>query len=256
MEKESVLVVGGPVIDIVYPYVDEAQWHELKYSLRSLEMNCDFPFRVWIVGDAPKWVSKEVNVIKLQQRFVDPACDVASKLRAVIDHPDIGDNFVWMNDDIYFINSVGLEDIQFLKANGYIRETTANPADIWRVNLLKTKKVLTDLNRSIYNYSTHLPFYYNKQMMKELIEKFNLEEDPHLIATLYHNYYFSHRDPFILDVRSDNLKVASYRQDFSMIRMRDFFRYKKFFNHSEEGFNEKVKTILKTVFPRKSKFEK
>lgn len=255
MEKR-VLVVGGPVVDIIYPYIDEAQWHELKYSLRSLEKNCDFIFKVWIVGDAPSWLSKEVNVIALQQRFVDPACDVASKLKAVIDHPDVGDNFVWMNDDIYFINPVGLEDIQILKVMGLISNRKADATDIWRLNLNRTYQKLVELDKSLWNYSTHLPCYYNKQLLLELFELLNLEEEPYLIATLYHNYHFGHRIPYTLDDRTDSVKIGSYCSDFNMERMKEFFKKKKFFNHSVAGFNDKVKEILKKTFPRKSKFEK
>lgn len=244
------------IVDIIYPYVDEADWHELKYSLRSLEKNCSFPIQVWIIGEAPKWLSKEVKVIEMAQRMVDPACDVASKLKAVIEHPEIGENFVWMNDDIYFINKVGLEDIQILKALGDLNEIHIDENNQWRMNLKKTKEVLLELKKTVWNYSTHLPFFYNKAMLSELFEKFNLEEDPHLIATLYHNYHFSDRIPFILDVRTDNIKVASYLKDFSLEKMREFFKKKKFFNHSVEGFNDKVKLLLKENFHRKSKYEK
>ena len=88
------------VIDIVYPNVAKfAHWEELKYSLRSLEKNLvGVAIRVWIVGDLPELVNDNVNHIPCDFSGETPRIDILHKHLAVINHPDIGEEYFWMNE--------------------------------------------------------------------------------------------------------------------------------------------------------------
>ena len=46
------------MVDVYYPFVEsKAKWQKLKYSLRSIERNFPFDFKVWITGDLPEWIT-------------------------------------------------------------------------------------------------------------------------------------------------------------------------------------------------------
>ncbi len=246
------------IIDIVYPYVDKfAQWEELKYSLRSLEKNFrGVKFRVWVVGDKPKWMSNEVNVIPATLiPGSNPPLDITNKMSLVIENKEIGEDFIWMNDDIYFINKVVLEDIKILKHQGDMSRLKIRENTLYRKNKIKTLKLLKKEKCTTWDYSTHLPFIYNKEKLKALIEKFNLKKEAYLISSLYNNYYNKDMIPLELNHERDNIKVGIYRKDPNIDRLPEFLKRKKMFNHSQTGFSDIVKQTLKSLFPDKSKFE-
>jgi hypothetical protein len=251
----------GRRISVVYPYVHEAdgpatfaQWEELRYSMRSLK-NLNANFEVFVVGDDPGWFSDKVNYIPLPRICDNPPLDIINKLNKAIEHPDITDDFIWMNDDIYIINRVELWEVYMLKAMNNLAKLDLKPKNLWYRNLIKTYEKLRQLKCSTWNYSTHLPFVYNKQKMQELIEVFDLENESYLITTLYHNYFYPKSLPLVLNVKLDDMKVAAYRKDFDYDLMKRFFVYKKFFNHSVHGFSDKVKRILSETFPEPSVYE-
>ena len=97
----------------IYPYKQKsAQGDELKYSLRSLCQNFKEDFKVVIVGDKPEWLSDNARVIAGDfDKSKNPAINVAEKLLKILKDPKIPFNFTWMNDDIYFVNTVTIEDI-------------------------------------------------------------------------------------------------------------------------------------------------
>jgi len=251
----------GRSISVVYPYVHEvdgpstfAQWEELRYSMRSLK-NLNADIEVFVFGDDPGWFSGHVNFVPLARICDNPPLDIVNKLKAVINHPDITDDFIWMNDDIYFINPVELWEVFMLKAMNNLADLNLKAKNLWYRNLIKTKEKLIELKLSTWNYSTHLPFVYNKGKMKELIKVFDLENNSFLITTLYHNYCFPKTMPLLLNGKLDDIKIAAYKKEFNYERMKHFFLYKKFFNHSMQGFGKNVVKLLTETFPEPSIYE-
>lgn len=247
---------------VVYPYLKSAaQGEELKLSLRSLEKNFREDFVVVIVGDFEPWMSKDILVIPspgTSHKDGDQPMDIALKLTKVIEDARIPENFVWMNDDIYFINPVMLADIQILKSMQDLAQTPRDVSNPYRVNLWKTYDKLKELGKSLWNYGTHLPFWYNKAKLAELIDKFNLQKESYLISTLYHNYFFPEFRPMMISAQYDNMKIGLYKP-WSQINkplFEKFLKEKKFLNNSQIGYNEEVMAMLKKMFPKKSRFEK
>ncbi len=249
-------------LSIVYPYVHEAdgsavfaQWEELRYSLRSIEENFQGDVKIFVIGDDPGWFSEEINFIHCPRISDNPPRDIVNKLNTVIAHEDISDDFIWMNDDIYMINKVNLCDIQILKSTGNLSKVKIREDTAFRRNLKLTYNELLEHNLSTWNYSTHLPLYYNKEKLTELFRTFDFDKNSFLISTLYHNYFFNNQRPTVLDIKEDNIKVGNYRRAFDYEKMLRFFKFKKFFNHSQTGFSNQVVKILTERFPNKSIYE-
>jgi hypothetical protein len=85
--------------DVVYPVRAGQTNEELRYSLRSL---ANLPHReVWIVGHCPTWV-RNVQHIRVAQNGSKWENSTAN-LQAAVDHPDVADRFVLMNDDFFIL---------------------------------------------------------------------------------------------------------------------------------------------------------
>lgn len=242
----------------VYPYIkDFAQGEELKHSIRSICKNYVGDFKIFIVGDSEEWMSDEINLIKIERVSDNPPLDIANKLKAVIGDERIDDNFVWMNDDIYLTNQVYIHDLQLFKSVGKLEETV-NPSlgTIYQRNKLETLRYLKSNNLSSYDYSTHLPQYYNKKLMLELLNSLELHKKSMLISSLYFNIFFGDQIPFVLNHRIDNIKIGVYRANPDYEYLESCLKTKKFFNHSQTGFTKRVELLVKSLFKESCKFEK
>ena len=88
--------------DLVYPCTGEGWDHmELMWSLRSIEKYAaDLVRNVYVIGPAPAWY----NGLTIQHERVDGDSGNADQLRKLIaaaQHPDVSEDFVWMNTDFY-----------------------------------------------------------------------------------------------------------------------------------------------------------
>ena len=263
LKQENFALRDKDTICVVYPYLkDAAQGEELKLSLRSLEKNFKEKFMVVIVGDYEPWMSSEIWVIPSKgtsHKDGDQPKDIALKLSKVIAEARVPENFVWMNDDIYFINPVMLADIQTLKAMedlGKIKRESGTP---YRKNLWKTYDKLISMGiKTVWNYGTHLPFCFNKQKLAEMIDKFNMLKESYLTTTLYHNIFFKDFRPMLISAKWDNMKIGIYKpwKSINKTLFEQFITEKKFLNNSQTGFDDEIMKLLKKMFPDKSRFEK
>lgn len=252
---------GFQILDVVYPNVEKlVQWEELKYSLRSLEKNLiDMDFRVWIVGDRPEWLSDEALFIDLPCSGKTPRLDVALKRKAVDNHPEIGDSYLWMNDDIYLVNPVTYADLCIPKAlhdlsgniNRYDPQTTWGRDNIETYRRLKADKLPT------IHYAVHVPYILEKIKSKEIFRVFDLENKSYVFENLYYNFFYPHLLPYWLNLdETNNLLFCVNRQNPNWNAVSRQLKVKKIMNNSEAGMNDKMKTLLKSLFPEKSRFEK
>lgn len=103
-------------MDLVYPYRDSTRnKDDLRYSLRSVELYAPDAKRVFIAGHCPPWLQNVVHV-KVGDIGGGPERDQLNKLKAVVEHPDIGERFIWMNDDFYLLSTPHWRDRFHLRA--------------------------------------------------------------------------------------------------------------------------------------------
>jgi hypothetical protein len=247
---------------VVYPYkASDAQGDELKHSLRSLCLNFKEEFDVVIVGDKPDWLSDEARVISgTFDNTPHPAVNVAKKLDAVIRDRKMAHNFIWMNDDIYFINPVTIEDIKQLKHIGKTRPNVnyASKGNPYHINGRRTFAWLTEQGKENFIYSTHLPFWYNKANWRKLFALLPLMEVPYLLTNLYHNYFFKAKDGIKINHHNE-ISVGCYRKIASHEAMNVglLISKTKFLNHSQTGYCRVIIEEIKRRFGNvKCRFEK
>ncbi len=250
-----------PVLDIVYPNVQKfVQWEELRYSLRSLVKNLvNVPFKVWIVGDTPDWVSDQVNFIHVPYSGKTRCIDILHKHQAVIDHPDIGEEYVWMNDDIYLVNPVQYADLCLNVAINNLAQSKGkfNSQTIWGRDVLHTLEVLKKHKLPTWNYAAHIPHRHEKSKVSYLIQQFNMMEDPLEMNILYYNYWFKDFYPYMDTLElNNNQGFCINRPDPNTQNLENQLRVKKYMNNSEAGMSSVTKQYLSKLFPNPSIFEK
>lgn len=260
-EKLAAIGNGERIIDIIYPNVEKfVQWEEMKYSLRSLEMNLvDVSFRVWIVGEKPEWVSDKVRFIPVEYTGETPRIDILHKHMAVINHPEIGEEYIWMNDDIYFVNKVMYADFCIPVAVNNLERNKAkyDRQTVWGKDNLHTLEILKREGLTTYNYAAHIPHRFEKSKIRQIIEEFNMMEDPVVLTQIYYNYWFRDFLPYwdSLEV-NNNQGFCVNRENPNWKEFENQLKIKKYLNNSEAGMSEKLKARLKQMFPTPSQFEK
>lgn len=86
-------------MDAVYVVRAGDRNEELRYSLRSLRNLADIE-QVWIAGYCPNWIAPGMGEIPIEQGRSKYA-NVKNALRAVVEHPDVSDEFAYFNDDFF-----------------------------------------------------------------------------------------------------------------------------------------------------------
>ncbi len=262
LKAEELPLLNQPV-SVVFPYVSErehkfqsfARWMELQVTLRSMEKNFTHPFKVVVVGDLEPWMDLDkIHFIESPREGANPPLDIARKMQLVIADEQVSDDFIWMNDDIVFINKVSLADIQVLKAEGQLK-LKPDAGKVYQKNKNRTIELLQSMKLPVYDYSTHTPMMYNKDRLAHLIEEFKLTEEAHLISSLYFNFHFREFVPIQMDMNTDVWKVWTFRSDANLSRLPEFMKVKKWFNYNNLGLTEPVKKILLECFPDPSSFE-
>ena len=155
---------------------------EFRYSLRSLKnLKHDKVFVVWHNPHR----TKGLHHIFAEDKHECKYKNVFNKYKMICDDPDISDDFILMNDDIYMLKPVELQ--VYVKGTlkdhlEYIKESC------WRKSIYyKMVQKIHKLFPDGYSYNTHTPMVYNKIKLKALLNRYWDEKIS--LRSLYWNIY-------------------------------------------------------------------
>ena len=225
------------MMDIVIPYLQTSS-DELRYALRSIEQNVEHD-RVFIIGDRPGWI-KNVEYIPYHQAY-RRYHNVRNIMQLACDNPDISDDFIFTNDDIFIMKPTK----HFNYHRGTIEEVAEYFSGRYKTNLLRTKELLEKLGyKDTLCYELHIPTILNKQKKEKasLIRKKHIPENQNIqLRTLYGNLYN------LGGRKIKDVKVYDNQQKIPRGH---------FISTSELTFQGKVGDHIKAHFPNKSRFER
>jgi hypothetical protein len=251
------------MIDIYYPYFQrEATWEELRYSLRSIEKNFDFEFRVVIVGDLPSWIDP-TQVLYIPHERIEGITentlyDAITKQLIFCEHPETSMHFIRMYDDIYVLKKQDIIDIGRFTAM-YHKNKMPDRQGVWWDQLRNTLDAVMLKGYKGWNTETHLPELFNKEKMRWVITAYGALEKRLLLSTLYFNTFFPFSKPRMFNKDFaiqfyDNIDNEFYTSSEGYIYGK--CRNKTFLNHNNAGLSYRVQSFLISTFPQKSRFEK
>jgi len=164
-------------LDFVYPHGTGSRWkhNELRYSLRSLPEHR----KVWIVGYIPNWCTAEH--ISISDIYPDKQKNVIRKLLHICDDDRITPDFVFMNDDFFFLEKCDI--ISYTQGTLLKRKSTTGGK--YRKAVGNTIKHIGNLK----NFEVHFPIIINRRKFKEALKDINWEKDSVCYRSIYGNKY-------------------------------------------------------------------
>lgn len=175
--------------DIVYFVKSDVFNEELRYSLRSVEVNWPY-FRVWFCGGCPDGINPDI-MMRLNQQGLNKWEKVRNSLIKVCENNEITEDFWLFNDDFfvmkkrkaYFEPQYNGKIIDYIE---HIKMKHHGSHSEYTVRLLKTIEALESADRGTLNYEVHKPMLINRQKALEVLDKFPKVGG---FRSLYGNYW-------------------------------------------------------------------
>ena len=240
---------GNDALIQTWPFVwtyfaNGAVGDELKFSIRSV-LNWYPEAKVYIVGDRPDWYTGEMfEKPRLSKRPHQAFKDCYSRiLHASQKLPQ----FIWMMDDIYWINRFDMFDAISPK---YVRHVWPDrykkwkPSNGWGRTRQSAYAWLFANNRPTYDFASHLP----QPIVSESLQK--MEKELHLLEE-YKNweciYFNSFHAASGVDWGRKTCRIVSSSKTIDTS--------KPILNHIHSMYQGMVSEFLQNRFPHKSKVE-
>lgn len=180
--------------DVIYILHKDTKVHiiePLKWSLRSIERNFDFPFRVTVAGYVPEWLSDKVKKVRIPDTSTVHRRDFDRKLYEVIDKADsLSDHIIVMYDDCYIMRPFVADELAMRRTKRGLRQriNDYSGSAIWRRAVANTVKQLERVCvGNISDFETHYPMYAETAELKNVLEWANNLKEQTCIASMYGN---------------------------------------------------------------------
>lgn len=199
---------------------------------------------IWVVGGKPSWYTG--NYIKSDQSG-DKYKNVIGSLKAIVNHQDIPDDFILMNDDFYIIKPIDkIQTYHGGKFENKVELFSKNAKSSYYTSILKnTMRELK--NAGIHqplDYAIHVPIELNKDKL------FTVIRSRVSIRTMYGNL-FSIGGTEVDDVKFHRVATRKWANNPDLDTI-DF----EYLSTSDDSFLEVYEYILKDMFSDPSPYEK
>lgn len=180
-------------IDLVYILGDGSKWanNEIRYSLRSVEKHFKNAGKVFIVGKCPGFINKaEAEHIPCDDPFNHKLKNAIWKIRMACLTKKIGDPFLLMNDDFFFMRRTF--DIQTYHKG--LLETAEKRHEThggyYYKAIKNTLEILDEFGmEKPMNYDVHYPLVLEKAKFKKATDQIDFGVVGYLFRSFYGNYY-------------------------------------------------------------------
>lgn len=239
-------------ITFAWPYIDLGT-DELRYSIRSIAKFSRVPYSPLVCGDIPNWyIGPAIRKKKTATGDYGVWIDTVEKLRAICEHPETSDDFVYMHDDYYWLKPFALPEISRIRYNGaytFTKMPITNKR--WISMQWTTAEFVKERGYTVdANWSSHTPFFLNKHKTLEVLDEMSKFGHPYLFEVAYFSKFSSFSEGhFTLD---DSARLIELH-DVEAIEKQ--CSGKVVMNHISAGFTDSMKTFLRKLMPDKSEFE-
>lgn len=240
---------GNDALVSTWPFVwtyfaNGAVGDELKYSIRSV-LHWHPDAKVYIVGDRPEWYTGEMfEKPRLSKRPHQAFKDCYSRILHAAERLP---QFVWMMDDLYWINPFDMSDAITPK---YVRHVWPDrykkwkPQNAWGRTRQTAYAWLFEHNRPTYDFASHLPQPIVSESLQGMERQLRLLEEYRNWECIYFNSFHSASG---VDWGRKTCRVVNNTKKIDTS--------KPILNHIHSRYHGMVSDFLQTKFPHKSSVE-
>jgi hypothetical protein len=241
-------------LDILYVVGDGSLYDdaELRYSLRSIEKNCEGFGRVFIVGKLPRFVKNVVH-IPCDDPYDEAHKNIAYKIAHAVHNSNLSEDFAVLSDDHFYVRPYDFRTIAPY-CKGDLPVDAKNKSGYWR-SLTDTRRWLTAHGYPAKNGSQHCGHWYKRSLF--------LQVEKEMLAP---GYDFAHGiEPHSVMLNAMRLYLdikPVERKDIKIIEFKDTADLKAqiggafCFSISDSAMACGLKRILGRWYPKKSRWEK
>lgn len=235
---------------VLIPHLPSGQQgHELTLAIAGWRKHFKTPHTIAIMGENLPTIPGVVNVeskrvanVPGEYRSHLDYVSCARKARAMF--PDT-EGFVVAGDDVFAVNDFTLEDVLVPKIqDDWIPTVGAyNHPNPWRRNLAKTGIVCHRDGHGTFNWTTHLPHYYEWDKLFSVYDRYDCDHDSYVIENLYYNIYTPQGKPEKLH-RNDRWKFEVSFTPLDRIGIYNAIAHKVWVTCTENGWCEEMEAVL------------
>jgi hypothetical protein len=239
-------------MDVVIPYSREENWqgNELRYCIRSLSEHLEDISKIYIVGYKPEWLINVIHIPFEDTWKRNKDANIIAKILKVCNREDSSNELLFISDDQILLrksNSTSIIPLWWedLSLRNWSRRNR------WVERLERTYLKLKQEGLSHYNYDTHIPVILDKSKFINIMSKYDWHIDGkgYTINTLY----FNNLD--IQKIKLDNDK-AVFEKEININTINNLIEKASYMGWNNKGLNDNLKTVIKTLFPNKSIYER
>lgn len=236
---------------VLIPHLPSAvQGHELELAIAGWRKHFKTPHIIAIMGEGLPHIEGVTNIEsprvpdvpgEYRQHLDYVSC--ARKARAMF--PDTK-GFVVAADDVFAVNDFTLADVKLPKVQDTWLPTKGEEGhpNAWRRNLAKTGRVCLRDGLDLFNWTTHLPHYYEWDKLFAIYDKYDCDHSSYVIENLYFNSTHRRKSPFILN-RFDRWKFEVSYRPLDRAGLLDAFANKVWVTCTESGWSEELEDELR-----------
>ena len=235
---------------VIIPHLPFAQQgHELRLAIEGWKQHFKHPhpFRIVVVGEGLPRIS---GVTCVESKRVPPKIgqyrqhlDYVSCVRKVYElYPD-GRGFITAADDVFAVNDFTLNDVKKPKIQELEMPLDWDTDNPWRWDLAKTATACKIYGLGMFNWTTHLPHYYEWKRLFEIYDRFDCDNESHVVENLYYNWFYKFSQPYLLHLNDPWKFEVSYRP-LDREGLHNAFARKKWVTCTENGWSPEMEVAL------------
>lgn len=242
---------SNPILmDLFFPLSESHNDHiELKYCLRSVQKYLSDVGKVFVVGANPSWIKDiehspfpDVEGARYREN------NIFHKTKAGCLIPEMSDDFLFMNDDIFLLT--GFKASQYPNLySGNLHETmrSRHVRDPYQQTVIQTMSFLMSMRLTTNDYDIHCPIIYNKAKYLKSVGSLKWDRAfGFCIKSLYGN---------MNKIGGTEYPDLKLRRMLMRDAIRKEIRGRDFFSTDERYVNNDLIDMLNSLYPKKSKWE-
>lgn len=225
-------------MDIVYILGAGSHWqnNELRYSILSVEKYLKGYRDIYVVGDHPGFEGPFIHIPYPDRG--DKDTNIFDKTARACYEESITDNFVFMNDDVFFCKPTHVKGIPDTYIGMLEDRMYKVGCPSYQHVLSNTYCALRTLRLPTKDFDGHMPIVYHKKLFLKATKQFNWGvTDGYAVKSIYFNY---HR---IVGQLEQDLKIGRPEKDIPAL-----IKNRWCFSIGDEGLTRIMKSFLSETF--------